>query len=197
MDFLVYLICFVIGILFTIISAAAGHLFGGVHHGDLGTGGHAEAGFDHTGMPGMSFFSPTVMASFVTAFGGFGMIFSKIRLTHPIWISAPLSALGALALAGLVFWGFNLMFEKTQGSSEARVANLAGQLASILTPIPLNGVGEIAYVCGGTRYTAPTRSERGEPVSAGQSVRITRVIGSQFWVEPVPISQPAQTPSPS
>jgi membrane protein implicated in regulation of membrane protease activity len=183
MEFLVYLICFVLGILFTIISAAVGHLFGGDHHGDLGTGGHAEAGFDQTGMPGISFFSPTVMASFVTAFGALGMIFSKIPATNVVWISAPLSAIGGLIIALLVFWVFNTMFEKTQSSSEARVATLVGQIASIVTPIPKDGVGEIAYVRAGSRYTSPARSEGGEPILAGQAVRITRVIGSQFWVE--------------
>jgi membrane-bound ClpP family serine protease len=183
MEFLVYVICFAVGILFTIISALVGHLFGDADHGELGTGGHAEAGFDQTGMPGVSFFSPTVIASFVTAFGALGMIFTKVPATNSVWISGPLSALGGLAMAGIVFWVFNAMFEKTQSSSEARVATLVGQIASIITPIPENGVGEIAYVRAGTRYTAPARSEQGEPIRAGQAVRVTRVIGSQFWVE--------------
>jgi membrane protein implicated in regulation of membrane protease activity len=192
MEFLVYFICFVFGILFTIVSAVVGHLFGDADHGDLGTGGHAEAGFDHTGMPGMSFFSPTVMASFVTAFGALGMIFTKIPATSSVWLSGPLAALGALAISAGVFWVFNTMFEKTQSSSEAHVATLVGQIASIATPIPKDGVGEIAYVRAGTRYTAPARSEQGEPISAGQPVRITRVIGHQFWVELASRTEPSK-----
>ena len=184
MDFLVYFICFAFGILFTIISAFVGHLFGGdADHGDLGTGGHAEAGFDHSGITEMSFFSPTVMASFITAFGALGMIFSKIPATSSVWASGPLSAIGGLVIAAAVFWLFNTVFEKTQSSSEAQVATLVGQIASIATPIPKDGVGEIAYVRAGSRYTAPARSEQGEPISAGQAVRITRVIGTQFWVD--------------
>ena len=51
MDFLVYSICFGVGLLFAIISAFVGHLFGGHDaHVDLGTGGHAEAGFEDTGI---------------------------------------------------------------------------------------------------------------------------------------------------
>jgi membrane protein implicated in regulation of membrane protease activity len=64
-----------------------------------------------------------------------------------------------------------------------RVASLVGQTASIITPIPANGVGEIAYVQGGTRYTAPARTETGTSVPAGKPVRITRIIGSQYFVE--------------
>jgi membrane protein implicated in regulation of membrane protease activity len=180
---IIYAICLVVGLLFTLISAIAGHFFGGDHGGDVGTGGHAEAGFDNTGLPGISFFSPTVLASFMTAFGAFGLIFSKIDATASVWASAPLSlACGGIVAAG-VFWLFNSMFKKTQSSSESRVASLVGLTASIATPIPENGVGEIAYIQGGSRYTAPARSEKGVAISAGQPVKITRIIGTQFYVE--------------
>src|SRR5438093_1439165 len=97
MDFLVYSICFGVGLLFTLVTAVAGHLFGGHDaHADVGTGGHAEAGFDDTGMPGLSPFSPTTIASFVTAFGGFGMIFSRIQATKSPWVSAPLAIVAGL-----------------------------------------------------------------------------------------------------
>ena len=181
----IYALCLVVGLLFTIGSAMAGHFFGG-HDSDVGTGGHAEAGFDHSGMPGISFFSPTVLASFLTAFGAFGLVFSRIDATSSPWISAPLAVLGGALIATAVFWIFNSVFGKTQSSSESRVASLVGQTASILTPIPRDGVGEIAYVQGGSRYTAPARSEKGVPVSAGQTVTITRVVGTQFYVEVVP-----------
>jgi membrane protein implicated in regulation of membrane protease activity len=189
---ILYAICLVLGLLFTLISAVAGHLFGG-HDGDpgVGTGGHAEAGFDHTGVPGISFFSPTVLSSFVTAFGALGLIFSKIEATQSVWISAPLSVVGGLCIAWGVFLIFNSMFSKTQSSSESRVASLVGQVASIITPVPENGVGEIAYVQGGTRYTAPARSDEGTAISAGQTVRITRIVASQFYVEPVKSSKPS------
>ncbi len=181
---IIYAICLVVGLLFTLISAVAGHFFGGHDgHVDVGTGGHAEAGFDHSGMPGISFFSPTVLATFVTAFGALGIIFSRIEPTSSGWVSAPLSIVGGLCIARAAFWLFNTMFSKTQSSSESRVATLVGQAASIVTPIPENGVGEIAYVQSSTRYTAPARSEKGVAVPAGATVKITRVVGTQFFVE--------------
>ena len=185
MNFLVYSIIFGVGLVFTLVSAVLGHFFGSDHdvHSDIGTGGHAEAGFEQTGMPGMAPFSPTTMASFVTAMGGLGMIFSSSPATEKVWISAPLSILGGLLIAAGVFFLFETFFRKLQSSSESRVATLLGQTATIITPIPANGVGEIAYVQGGSRYTAPARTESGAPVSAGKPVRITRVVGTQYFVE--------------
>ena len=181
---IIYLACLALGLIFTIISAVAGHMFGGDHAaGDVGTGGHAEAGFDHSGVPGISFFSPTVLACFVTAFGACGLILSRVEATRNVWVSAPLSAIAGLLMAGLAFLLFNFMFKQTQSSSESRVSTLIGHTASIVTPIPEGGVGEIAYVQGGSRYTAPARTEKGTPVPAGRSVRITGVTGAQFYVE--------------
>lgn len=179
---IIYTACLALGLLFTIISAMLGHMFGG-HEADVGTGGHAEAGYDHSGVPGISFFSPTVLACFVTAFGACGLILSHIESTRSVWVSAPISAVAGAIMALLAFLLFNWMFHKTQSSSESRVAELVGLDASIVTPIPINGVGEIAYVQGGTRYTAPARTETGTAVPAGRPVRITRIVGSQYFVE--------------
>jgi membrane-bound ClpP family serine protease len=184
---IIYAACLTLGLAFTIISAIMGHFFGGHDgHMDVGTGGHAEAGYDHSGVPGISFFSPTVLACFVTAFGGCGLVLTKIEATKSVWISAPVSGLAGLMMAGIAFFFFNAMFKHTQSSSEVRVVTLVGQTASIVTPIPPDGVGEIAYVRGGCRYTAPARTENGIPVSAGKPVRITRVTGTQYFVEAIP-----------
>src|SRR5215510_7806653 len=99
---IVYIACLTLGLVFTIISATMGHFFGGhdAHPGgDIGTGGHAEAGFDQSGVPGLSFFSPTVLACFVTAFGASGIILSRIEATRSVWISAPVSAVAGAGVA--------------------------------------------------------------------------------------------------
>src|SRR3954462_13334496 len=136
---MIYTACLALGLLFTIITAVAGHFFGGHDGGDVGTGGHAEAGYDHTGLPGISFFSPTVLSSFVTAFGACGLILERIPATKSIWVSAPLSAVAGMLIATLTFLLFNSLFKKFQGSSESRVGTLIGSIASVATPIPQNG----------------------------------------------------------
>ena len=179
---MIYAICLVVGLVFTLVSVVAGHFFGGHDAHVAGSGGHAEAGADSSDMPGISIFSPTVMASFVTAFGGFGLIFSEFPLTSKTVISAPLSIFCALLVAGGLYKFLSMVFRHTQSSSESKVARLVGVEANVITPIAANGVGEIAYVAGGSRYTAAARTENGTPVAGGQTVKITRVVGTQFYV---------------
>jgi membrane protein implicated in regulation of membrane protease activity len=180
---IIYAFCLVLGLMFTVISAFLGHLFGG--HDAVGTGGQADAGMNSDGMPGASFLSPTVLACFVTAFGAFGLVFSEIPATQNVWLHAPLAFISGLLIAVLVWWGMNKIFRGANSSSEGRVANLVGQTAAIISPIPANGVGEISYVQSGSRYTAPARDEKGGTIATGQTVKITRVVGTQFYVEAV------------
>ncbi|MBI4027666.1 MAG: hypothetical protein HY360_21950 [Verrucomicrobia bacterium] len=184
MDFFIYVICFGVGLLFAIMSACSSHIFGG-HEGhlDVGASGHAEAGYSNE-VTGFSPLSPTVIATFVTAFGGLGMVLSRFALTSSPWISAPLAALGGLGIAGGVFAFFNRVFQIAESSSESKVASLMGMTATVISPIPQNGVGEIAYVQAGTRYTAPAREEHGAAVANGQVVKISRVVGTEFFVVP-------------
>ena len=185
--FLIYSVCLGVGLVFTLISALGAHAFGG--HGDFshdihgGHGqGHAEGGGGASDMPGFAPLSPTTIATFITAFGGFGVIFSQIDLTRSPWISAPLASLGGLGIAVTVFLLFRAIFQKTQASSEGRVANLVGLGATVITPIAPGGVGEIAYVQTGTRYSAPARTEGGVTLANGARVTITRIVGTQFYV---------------
>ena len=180
---IIYAFCLVLGLMFTVISAFLGHLFGG--HDAVGTGGHADAGVSGDGVPGISFFSPTVLACFVTAFGAFGLVFSEIPATASVWVNAPLAFISGLVIAFVVLWAMNKFFLGGQSSSEGRVAGLIGQSAAIISPIPANGVGEISYIQSGARYTAPAREEQGTAVANGQTVKITRVVGSQFFVQVV------------
>ena len=179
---LIYIFCLVVGLVFTLVSVVAGHFFGGHDAHVGGSGGHAEAGADSSDMPGISIFSPTIIASFITAFGGFGIIFSEFEPTKKVIVSAPLAIVSALVVAWVLFVFLRAVFSHTQSSSESHVGQLPGTEASVVSPIPANGVGEIAYIVGGTRYSAPARVESGAAIASGKLVKITRVVGTQFYV---------------
>jgi len=168
---LLYALCAGAGLLFLIGTAVFGELFG--HDVDV-------AGAD---VPGAGVLSPLTIATFVTAFGGLGLVFHHISATSAPAVSAALSVFGAAGLAALLVTCLRFIFNRTQSSSESHVATLSGLSASVITPIPENGVGEIAYVQGGTRYSAPAREEKGRLVNNGQTVKITRVVGTQFFVQ--------------
>ncbi|HVU25578.1 MAG TPA: sigma-70 family RNA polymerase sigma factor [Opitutus sp.] len=194
--FIAYAVCFGVGLVFTLISAVAGHVFGG--HGEAGhdfhanhefdsshdpTQGHAEAGGNAADMPGFAPLSPTTIATFITAFGGFGMMMQQLDATRSPWVSAPLSALGAFAIAAAVFLFFRAIFQRTQASSEGHVSALIGESATVITPIAPGSVGEIAYIQTGTRYSAPARAGDGSTFVTGSVVRIARIVGTVFYVE--------------
>ncbi len=184
--FLVYLFCLVVGCVFVLASAMMGHMFGGAHGHVSGSGGHAEAGGDSSDSPGVSLFSPIIMAAFVTAFGAFGLVFSEIDATKRPFLSAPLSVVGALIVALTLVSVLQRVVRASDSSSESKVSNLPGCVATVISAIPAGGVGEIAYVHSGTRYTAPAREEDGLAIGNGKSVTITRIVGQQCYVTASP-----------
>ncbi|MEQ2007823.1 MAG: NfeD family protein [Limisphaerales bacterium] len=184
LDALIYLLCLGGGFLFLVVLALMGHFFDGAGHHEVGSGGHAETGADGTDGSGVSAFSPMIIAAFMTGFGAFGYLLSMVEATKSPVISAPLAAVGAFVFASAIVSGLRIVFRKTQSSSESKVASVVGTTATLGTGIPENGVGEIVYVQGGTRYTAPARTEDGKAISTGAAVIVTRIVGSQFYVKP-------------
>src|ERR1051325_9851372 len=134
--FLVYLFCLVVGFVFVLGSAVLGH-FGGGDHGHVGgSGGHAEAGADSSDAPGFSLFSPIIMAAFVAAFGAFGLIFIQFEATKSPAISALLSIVCAVIVAGALVNVLGKLVRAADSSSESQVAKLVGQVATVISPIP-------------------------------------------------------------
>jgi membrane protein implicated in regulation of membrane protease activity len=186
---LLYMVLLILGLLyavFLLISGQIGSDGGGNMDHDINIGGH-EAGI-HTGdvdhPQGLSPISPLTIATFVTAFGATGLIatglFKASDRASLIW-----AAVGGVLFSALIYVGFTYLFIKPQGSSEVRVADLVGITAEIITPIPENGLGEIAFVAQGGRVTYSARHYQNGKVARGTPVRILRVVGGVAYVEPV------------
>ena len=192
----VYAICFWVGLIFALISGALSGVFHGIHADSThigGPDGHIDAGHagDHGGaggggghtIPDFPAFSPVTIATFVTVFGGTGMIFTRVSATSPPYFSMPLAVACALGGAYGVFLLFSKIFETMQGSSEVVQSALINQAAIVITTIPDNGMGEIAYVAGAGRQNAQARSVNGEKIEVGAEVVIKKVVGGSFYVE--------------
>src|SRR5258708_4603242 len=108
---LFYLICFVVGFAFSVISFLSGTLhvhvpkhvhFSGGSHGAAHGAGHSHGARGGIKGAHFSFFNPMTLAAFLTWFGGAGYLL--VHLRH-IWVYAglALASLAGLIAAGLVF----------------------------------------------------------------------------------------------
>jgi hypothetical protein len=120
------------------------------------------------------------MATFATSFGGIGLVLEEAGF--PGALSIPLAGASGFAVAGAVFYIFFLVFRVTQSSSAVSPRQSLGKPAEVITAIPKNGAGEIAYVLGGRRFTAPARTEDGHPIPHNASVVIVRITRGAYFV---------------
>lgn len=178
----VYLICFCVGFGFALISALLSGVFSGGAEAHVGGGHdiHATAG-DTVHFP---LLSPVTLSMFVASFGGSGYIYKNaLALSTATHVS--MAALTAVAIALVVAWVLWKIFQFTQGSSEANVAELIGVEAEVITAIPPEGLGEIAYNAKQARYSAPARTKDGKALGPHTPVKIIRILGGTYIVERV------------
>lgn len=187
---LLYLVLLILGLLYAVFLLISGQI--GADGGDMGDhtidigGGHdtdiqvGDADHPH----GLSPVSPLTIATFVTAFGATGLIATGL-FNASDRISLLWAALGGVLFSALIYVGFTYLFIKPQGSSEVHIAELAGTVAEIITPIPENGLGEIAFVAQGGRVTYSARHAQNGKIDRGTPVRILRIVGGIAYVEPI------------
>jgi hypothetical protein len=156
---------------------------------DVGVGhdiniGHVNTGTDvDSSSVKVPSLSPITVASFVTAFGAFGLIglglFDSTVRASLIW-----AAVGGFVVALIAHFAFGYFLIAPQGSSGVMLNNFPGMLAEVITPIPVGSVGEIALVSQGGRVTYTAQSSTGEAIPRGATVMIEKVIGGVAMVRP-------------
>lgn len=191
----VYLLCFAVGLIFAILSGVLSGVFGG-HHGDIGghvggdVGHDVDANVEHqmdsgdvgdSGTIHFSPLSPVTICMFITAFGGVGLLGKRLLGLGTVE-HLGLASVSGLVVAAATVYLFNAFFDVTQSSSEPRHGEVLGVEAEVTVAIPEHGVGQIAYVLRGSRFTAPARGVDGERFTAHESVIVRRVIGGTFLV---------------
>ncbi len=170
-----YLICFIVGFCFSVLSLLSGglhlhthlpHWMDFVHH-DFTT--HHAGGYGDQ----PSFFNfPTIM-TFLAWFGGIGFLLTQV---YPLWF---LLTLGIATAAGVI--GASLVFlflarillahDHTMNPADYKIVGILGTVSSA---IQTGGTGEIVYSQGGSRRYCGARSDNGEPIAKGAEVVVTR-----------------------
>jgi hypothetical protein len=189
-----------IGIIYAVIILIAG----GLHEidvpgldidvGDIDIGGHHlpeipvhldldhAPSFDH-GDVGVPSLSPITIASFITAFGSFGLL-AIYLFNVPDKISLLWASGGGLVVAIIAHFAFGYFLIAPQGSSEVTARDIIGLTAEVITPIPADGAGQVAFVAQGRRVTSSARSAGGVPIPKGTFVSIQSFTGSVAVVRP-------------
>ncbi len=212
---LLYLGCLVFGFVLALLTAILGELFGhaeiGGHDADLGGDGFSvghdisvdhEVGFGHDTDIGVgheadiaghmhssaaaeaSVFNMLTIMTFIASFGASGL-FAVWVLRWPSVLSLAFATPMGVFFAAVQFWLYVNIFIKAQASSEATMSEILGCEAEVITAIPEEHVGEIAYVIKGTRYNAPAASADGEAISRGTKVYVVNIKANTFVVRPM------------
>lgn len=189
----IYLLMFFVGLGMTLamLVLGLGHgLFGGgdaghdVGHGDTGdvpadTAHHAEGDL---GMLG-KLFSPSLLAIFLTVFGGVGYLCAQSPLLKPPMINIPIALVTALVAVFGIFVRFQRWLRGAEATSQPMMEELVGLMGESLCPISPHSIGSIAYTFAGIRHTAPARNRSEKLIPKGAPVRVVDVIGNLLVVE--------------
>ncbi|WP_162909935.1 NfeD family protein [Aggregatilinea lenta] len=128
--------------------------------------------------------STLAIASFVSAFGASGLI--AVTLLDASRAASLMTALLGGIVVGILAQLFFVYILSPTVSSEVHQTRLIGMTGEITTPIPANGVGQIALVAEGSRVTYSARSTKhGQSVPRGERVRIEHITGNIVYVEPL------------
>ncbi len=162
---------------------------------DIHVGGPevAAGGLDSPDV-GVSPLSPITIASFVTAFGGIGVITSQFFKVDPRW-SLVWATGGAVALSGLMFMFYSQFLIRSQGSSEVKASELIGLPAEVSVPIGEGATGQVAYATKAGRMLSMAKSMDGKEIARGQLVTIVRVVGHIALVKAVSTEEPSEQES--
>jgi len=176
---LTYVALAVAGCGYLFVAIALGHGLdlhaSGSDHGAGHGAGHGEFHFP--------LLSPLTVATFCGAIGALGLVATfGLHLSDGAGVVVAMA--GAAVFTYVVTYAAWKLLVSSSGTQTVRELDLVGAIAEVLTPIPQDGVGEVAAMVRGQRHTAAARSVDGRPVSRGLVVSVVRVAGATLIVEP-------------
>jgi membrane protein implicated in regulation of membrane protease activity len=176
-----YLICFVIGFVFSLVSFVAGgahwhvhfHAHGGIHAHVGHAGARAGAGQGKGGAGLFLLLNPVTIAAFLTWFGGAGYLLARFST---LWFLSGVAIATVFGLAGaaVLFLFMSRVLMSEHEDLDPADFEMAGVLGRISSPIREGGTGEMIYSQCGSRRACGARSETGGAIPQGAEVVVTR-----------------------
>jgi membrane protein implicated in regulation of membrane protease activity len=184
-----YLICFVVGFLLSVLS----FVFGNLHlhvphfhfhlgHGHVPHAPHAPHGGGH-GAGDLPVINFGTITAFLAWFGGIGYLLTK----YSSWmatVSLLVAIFGGMIGAAIVFFMVSKLLMKHDKPLDPADYEMVGVLGRICSSIREGGTGEIIYSQQGTRNTCGARSENGAAIAKGTEVVVTRYERGLAYVRP-------------
>jgi membrane protein implicated in regulation of membrane protease activity len=130
--------------------------------------------------------SPITIATFVTVFGGIGVLCIQFFEVDPK-LSLVFATIGALACAALMFLFYSRFLIGSQSSTQVSQAELIGVEAEVTVPIGDTAPGQVTYVTKAGRMSSMAHSVDGKAIPRGQFVQIVRAVGPQVLVRPISV----------
>jgi membrane protein implicated in regulation of membrane protease activity len=192
-----YLICFAVGLAFSLLSFLSGgvrwhlhlpHLPHAIHpHGPV-AGGHSGAGKGgaHSQAGQVSPFNFVTLAAFLAWFGGTGYLLTRF---WTIWFAMGLAIalLSGVTGAGIIYLFLSKVLMSEEENLDPADYEMTGVLGRTSVPIRQGGTGEIIYSQAGTRKTCGARAEDGTAIVKGAEVIVTRyekgIAYVRLWTE--------------
>jgi membrane protein implicated in regulation of membrane protease activity len=177
----VYLICFILGLVLSVLSFAGGlsHLHLGHFH--ISHPAHAHT---HTGTHGPSSVNGFTITAFLCWFGAAGYLlyhFSSLIALTILLLSIFSGVAGATLLWAILF---KLLLPRERVLT-AEETEMPGVIAQVSDSIRDNGgIGEIIFSQTGARRATAARSEDGSPIQRGTEVVVIRYERGVAYVRP-------------
>jgi hypothetical protein len=182
-----YLVCFAVGLAFSLLSFFAGGVRGHLHlphlpHAMQGPITHGPGGVGHPGaVKGgahgqgghVSPFNFVSFAAFLAWFGGTGYLLTRF---WTIWFAMGLgiALLSGVTGAGIIYLFLSKVLMSEEENLDPADYEMTGVLGRTSVPIRQGGTGEIIYSQAGTRKTCGARAEDGTAIAKGSEVIVTR-----------------------
>lgn len=167
-----YLTCFGIGLVLTVVTFVTGvghfHL-GHFHFGHSHLGGKTIAAHGNHISP----FNGFTLVAFLCWFGGSGYLLHRYSpFVMPIVLG--LAVVSGLSGASLVFWFLARVLMPMEKYLEPSDTEMTGVIGKLTGGIPVGGYGEILFSQNGSRRSVSVRSDDGHPIERGAEVVVMR-----------------------